>query len=70
MRFTVALLAPSAAAYFLLVLAPLPAYSQDTVTVETHRPVTVCNLDAWYAAFNVQPGERLYLAPTDRVRIW
>jgi putative endopeptidase len=30
----------------------------------------VRNVDAWYAAFNVQPGEKLYLAPADRVRIW
>jgi putative endopeptidase len=28
------------------------------------------NHDAWYKAFNVQPGDALYLAPEDRVRIW
>jgi putative endopeptidase len=28
------------------------------------------NLDPWYAAFNVQPGDKLYLAPDQRVRIW
>jgi len=28
------------------------------------------NVDAWYPAFNVQPGEKLYLAPADRVQIW
>lgn len=28
------------------------------------------NHDAWYEAFNVQPGDELYLAPEDRVRIW
>ncbi|MDP3404053.1 MAG: M13-type metalloendopeptidase [Brevundimonas sp.] len=28
------------------------------------------NVDAWYDAFNVQPGTRYYLAPEDRVRIW
>jgi predicted metalloendopeptidase len=28
------------------------------------------NMDAWYEAFNVQPGEALYLAPADRVTIW
>jgi putative endopeptidase len=31
---------------------------------------TVRNMDAWYEAFNVQPGEALYLAPADRVTIW
>jgi putative endopeptidase len=30
----------------------------------------VRNMDAWYAAFGVQPGEQLYLAPDERVRIW
>lgn len=35
-----------------------------------YRADTVRNLDAWYAAFDVKPGEKLYLAPKDRVRIW
>ena len=30
----------------------------------------VRNIDAWYAAFNVKPGDKLYLAPENRVRIW
>ena len=28
------------------------------------------NMDPWYAAFDVQPGDKLYLAPDQRVRIW
>ena len=28
------------------------------------------NIDGWYSAFNVQPGDALYVAPADRVRIW
>src|SRR5579883_432302 len=35
-----------------------------------YRADTVRNIDAWYSAFNVKPGEKLYLAPPDRVRIW
>jgi endothelin-converting enzyme/putative endopeptidase len=35
-----------------------------------YRAATVRNIDAWYAAFNVQPGEKLYLPSADRVRIW
>jgi len=27
-------------------------------------------IDAWYRAFNVQPGDMLYLPPDKRVRIW
>ena len=30
----------------------------------------VRNLDAWYQAFNVKPGDKLYLAPGERARIW
>ena len=28
------------------------------------------NLDAWYAAFGVEPGSKFYIAPDKRVRIW
>jgi putative endopeptidase len=42
----------------------------DTHSPDQFRPVTVRNLDAWYAAFAVQPGDKLYLAPADRVHIW
>ncbi len=30
----------------------------------------VRNMDAWYDAFGVKPGNKLYVAPGDRVRIW
>jgi putative endopeptidase len=35
-----------------------------------YRADTVRNIDAWYSAFDVKPGEKLYLSPNDRVRIW
>ena len=35
-----------------------------------YRSYTVRNLDAWYAAFDVKPGETLFLKPDDRVRVW
>jgi putative endopeptidase len=35
-----------------------------------YRAETVRNLDAWYAAFGVRRGQRLYLEPEARVRIW
>jgi putative endopeptidase len=28
------------------------------------------NVDAWYQAFDVKPGDKEYVAPEDRVRIW
>ena len=37
---------------------------------DEYRADTVRNLDAWYAAFSVQPGQKLYLAEKDRVKVW
>jgi putative endopeptidase len=34
------------------------------------RADTARNIDGWYDAFGIKPGERLYLAPPDRVRVW
>jgi putative endopeptidase len=51
-----------------------PALRNQIIT-DGHAPAryradTVRNLDAWYDAFGVTPGQGLYLAPADRVRIW
>jgi putative endopeptidase len=51
-----------------------PAMRQRVV-VDSHAPDeyradTVRNLDAWYDTFSVKPGQALYLAPNDRVRVW
>ena len=35
-----------------------------------YRADTVRNLDSWYAAFAVQPGQKLFLPPAGRVRVW
>jgi putative endopeptidase len=48
---------------------------RQQVLTDSHSPAeyradTVRNIDAWYAAFDVKPGEKLYLAPAERVRIW
>jgi putative endopeptidase len=37
---------------------------------DEYRADTVRNIDAWYEAFKVKEGQKLYLAPQDRVRIW
>jgi len=42
----------------------------DGHSPDEFRADTVRNIDAWYAAFNVQPGRKLYLAPDARVRVW
>jgi len=35
-----------------------------------YRAATVRNIDAWYTAFDVKPGQKLYLAPDKRVKVW
>ena len=35
-----------------------------------YRALAPRNHDAWYQAFDVKPGDALYLAPEERVRIW
>jgi predicted metalloendopeptidase len=49
---------------------------RNQVTSDVHSPAeyrcngVVRNVDEWYSAFGVQPGDKLYLKPEDRVRIW
>jgi putative endopeptidase len=52
------------------------AFLRRQVVSDPHSPRmfrvngVVRNVDAWYQAFDVKPGDKLYLAPGDRVRIW
>jgi len=54
---------------------PRAAALRQQVLTDPHSPGeyradTVRNIDAWYAAFDPKPGDTLYLAPEERVRIW
>jgi len=54
---------------------PRDAALRQQVLTDPHAPgeyraSTVRNIDPWYEAFPVKAGEKLYLAPSDRVRIW
>ncbi len=42
----------------------------DPHTPANFRPFVVRNLDPWYAAFGVKPGQKLYLAPSERIKVW
>ena len=42
----------------------------DPHAPSTQRSWIVRNFDPWYNAFDVQPGQKMYLAPDARVRIW
>jgi endothelin-converting enzyme/putative endopeptidase len=49
---------------------------RERLLTDPHSPAeyrtngVVPNVDAWYEAFNIQPGDAMYIAPEDRVRIW
>jgi len=43
---------------------------EDPHAPARYRADTVRNIDAWYSAFDVKPGEMLYLAAPERVQIW
>ncbi len=48
---------------------------RQQITTDPHtpgnwRPYVVRNMDAWYTAFGVKPGEKFYLAPGDRIKVW
>jgi len=51
-------------------------YLRGILLTNPHSPAkyrvngVVRNMDAWYKAFNVKPGDKMYLAPEQRVRIW
>ena len=51
-------------------------YKRKLLVTDPHSPPearvngVVHNIDAWYQAFNVKPGDALYVAPDQRVRIW
>ena len=52
------------------------AFMRYRVLANTHSPGeyrvngVVRNDDGWYEAFDVKPGDKLYLAPEQRVRMW
>ena len=49
---------------------------RELVMSDVHSPANfrvngpLPNIDAWYQAFGVQPGDKLYIKPADRVSIW
>ena len=53
-----------------------PEALRNRILTDPHSPAefrvngVVRNVDAWYDAFDVKPGDKLYLAPGQRVRIW
>lgn len=54
----------------------LPEYAAQLIVVDPHSPGMyrcngpLTNIDAWYNAFNVQPGDKMYKPENERTRIW
>jgi endothelin-converting enzyme/putative endopeptidase len=50
--------------------------ARQLLTIDPHSPPmyrvngVVPNIDEWYAAFDVKEGDKMYIAPEQRVRIW
>ena len=53
-----------------------PEAAAQRILVDPHSPeqyrtnAPLTNIDAWYAAFNVQPGDKMYKKPEDRTKVW
>jgi putative endopeptidase len=54
----------------------LPDYAAQLIVVDSHSPGMhrcngpLANIDAWYNAFNIQPGDKMYKPVSERIRIW
>lgn len=54
----------------------LPETAAQMIKTDTHSPGQFrtigapVNMDAWYKAFDVKPGDKLYKKPEDRIRLW
>jgi putative endopeptidase len=54
----------------------LPETQAQLILTDPHSPGmfrangAVVNMDEWYTAFGVQPGDKLYIAPEKRIKIW
>lgn len=54
----------------------LPETTSSLIVTDPHSPGeyraigAAVNMDAWYKAFDVKPGNKLYKKPEDRIRVW
>jgi len=54
----------------------LPETSAQLILTDPHSPGDYraigapSNMDSWYKAFNIQPGDKLYKKPEERIKIW
>lgn len=54
----------------------LPETQAQLILTDPHSPGMhrangpIVNMDAWYEAFGIQPGDQMYVAPEKRIKIW
>ena len=54
----------------------LPETAANMIQTDPHSPAQFraigapVNMDAWYKAFDVKPGDKLYKKPEERIKIW
>jgi putative endopeptidase len=54
----------------------LPDAAAQRILTDPHSPeqyranAPITNIDAWYAAFNIKPGDKMYKKPEDRIKVW
>lgn len=54
----------------------LPDTKAQLIVTDSHSPAEYrtigapVNMDAWYKAFDIKPGDKLYKKPEDRIKIW
>ena len=54
----------------------VPETQAQLLLTDSHSPGmyrangAVVNIDGWYTAFTVQPGDKMFIAPEKRIRIW
>lgn len=54
----------------------LPEFASQLILTDPHSPgmyrcnAPVSNMDSWYKAFDVEPGDKMYKPEQDRIKIW
>ena len=54
----------------------MPETAAQLILTDPHSPGEarcngpIVNMEAWYEAFNVKPGDKMYVAPEKRIKIW
>ena len=53
-----------------------PEVTAQRIITDPHSPgehrvnAPITNVDAWYNAFDIKPGDKLYKKPEDRIKVW